>query len=170
MKRVTDIMAEIIAASQEQSAGIEQVNQAVGQMDGGDAAECGAGGGGRGCGRSDAGPGRADLTSVVSGRVSDWNGAGSYAIESSTEPASEKIAKLDPTGTVKKAPGIDYSLRMRRGAKATVDTRPKRRWRSMGRVLSRACGLVNAHARGHGRPSRMPPPRQRSKAAWPPAV
>lgn len=33
VKRVTDIMAEIMAASQEQSAGIEQVNQAVGQMD-----------------------------------------------------------------------------------------------------------------------------------------
>ncbi|MHB1354060.1 MAG: methyl-accepting chemotaxis protein, partial [Thiobacillus sp.] len=31
--RVTDIMSEIAAASQEQSAGIEQVNQAVGQMD-----------------------------------------------------------------------------------------------------------------------------------------
>ncbi|WP_296892450.1 methyl-accepting chemotaxis protein, partial [Thiobacillus sp.] len=33
VKRVTDIMSEIAAASQEQSAGIEQVNQAVGQMD-----------------------------------------------------------------------------------------------------------------------------------------
>jgi methyl-accepting chemotaxis protein len=33
VKRVTDIMAEIMAASQEQSAGIEQVNQAIGQMD-----------------------------------------------------------------------------------------------------------------------------------------
>jgi methyl-accepting chemotaxis protein len=33
VKRVTDIMAEITAASQEQSAGIEQVNQTVGQMD-----------------------------------------------------------------------------------------------------------------------------------------
>jgi methyl-accepting chemotaxis protein len=33
VKRVTDIMAEIMAASQEQSSGIEQVNQAVGQMD-----------------------------------------------------------------------------------------------------------------------------------------
>jgi methyl-accepting chemotaxis protein-1 (serine sensor receptor) len=33
IKRVTDIMAEITAASQEQSAGIEQVNQAVVQMD-----------------------------------------------------------------------------------------------------------------------------------------
>ena len=33
VKRVTDIMAEITAASQEQSAGIEQVNQAVTQMD-----------------------------------------------------------------------------------------------------------------------------------------
>jgi methyl-accepting chemotaxis protein len=33
VKRVTDIMAEIMAASQEQSAGIEEVNQAVGQMD-----------------------------------------------------------------------------------------------------------------------------------------
>ncbi len=33
VKRVTDIMGEIAAASQEQSAGIEQVNQAVGQMD-----------------------------------------------------------------------------------------------------------------------------------------
>jgi methyl-accepting chemotaxis protein len=31
--RVTDIMAEISAASQEQTAGIEQVNQAVSQMD-----------------------------------------------------------------------------------------------------------------------------------------
>jgi len=31
--RVTDIMAEITAASQEQSAGIEQVNQAIAQMD-----------------------------------------------------------------------------------------------------------------------------------------
>jgi methyl-accepting chemotaxis protein len=30
---VTDIMAEISLASQEQSAGIEQVNQAIGQMD-----------------------------------------------------------------------------------------------------------------------------------------
>jgi methyl-accepting chemotaxis protein len=33
IKRVTDIMAEIMAASQEQSAGIEQINQAIGQMD-----------------------------------------------------------------------------------------------------------------------------------------
>jgi methyl-accepting chemotaxis protein len=33
VKRVTDIMAEIMAASEEQSAGIEQVNQAIGQMD-----------------------------------------------------------------------------------------------------------------------------------------
>ena len=33
VKRVTDIMAEITAASQEQSSGIEQVNQAVAQMD-----------------------------------------------------------------------------------------------------------------------------------------
>ncbi|HBO79760.1 MAG TPA: hypothetical protein DD502_16600, partial [Cupriavidus sp.] len=32
-KRVTDIMGEISAASVEQSAGIEQVNQAVTQMD-----------------------------------------------------------------------------------------------------------------------------------------
>ena len=33
VKRVTDIMSEIAAASHEQSSGIEQVNQAVGQMD-----------------------------------------------------------------------------------------------------------------------------------------
>ncbi len=33
VKRVTDIMSEIAAASAEQSSGIEQVNQAVGQMD-----------------------------------------------------------------------------------------------------------------------------------------
>jgi methyl-accepting chemotaxis protein len=33
VKRVTDIMAEILAATQEQSAGIEQVNQAIAQMD-----------------------------------------------------------------------------------------------------------------------------------------
>ena len=33
VKRVTDIMAEIMAASQEQSAGIEQINQAIAQMD-----------------------------------------------------------------------------------------------------------------------------------------
>ena len=33
VKRVTDIIAEISAASQEQSAGIEQVNTAVTQMD-----------------------------------------------------------------------------------------------------------------------------------------
>jgi methyl-accepting chemotaxis protein len=33
VQRVTDIMAEISAASQEQSAGIEQVNQAIVQMD-----------------------------------------------------------------------------------------------------------------------------------------
>jgi methyl-accepting chemotaxis protein len=33
VRRVTDIMAEISAASQEQSAGIEQVNQAIVQMD-----------------------------------------------------------------------------------------------------------------------------------------
>jgi methyl-accepting chemotaxis protein len=33
VKRVTDIMAEIAAASQEQSSGIEQVNQAITQMD-----------------------------------------------------------------------------------------------------------------------------------------
>jgi methyl-accepting chemotaxis protein len=31
--RVTDIMAEIMAASQEQGAGIEQINQAIAQMD-----------------------------------------------------------------------------------------------------------------------------------------
>ena len=33
VKRVTDIMSEIAAASNEQSAGIEQVNQAITQMD-----------------------------------------------------------------------------------------------------------------------------------------
>ena len=33
VQRVTDIMGEITAASQEQSAGIEQVNQAIAQMD-----------------------------------------------------------------------------------------------------------------------------------------
>ena len=33
VKRVTDIMAEIMAASQEQSIGIEHVNRAIGQMD-----------------------------------------------------------------------------------------------------------------------------------------
>ena len=33
VKRVTDIMTDISAASQEQSAGIEQVNQAITQMD-----------------------------------------------------------------------------------------------------------------------------------------
>jgi uncharacterized phage infection (PIP) family protein YhgE len=33
VQRVTDIMAEITAASHEQSTGIEQVNQAIGQMD-----------------------------------------------------------------------------------------------------------------------------------------
>ena len=33
VKRVTDIMAEITAASLEQSSGIEQVNQAITQMD-----------------------------------------------------------------------------------------------------------------------------------------
>jgi methyl-accepting chemotaxis protein len=33
VKRVTDIMAEIMAASQEQASGIEQVNQAISQMD-----------------------------------------------------------------------------------------------------------------------------------------
>jgi hypothetical protein len=33
VKRVTDIMSEITAASQEQSGGIEQVNQAITQMD-----------------------------------------------------------------------------------------------------------------------------------------
>ena len=33
VKRVTDIMAEITLAGQEQSAGIAQVNQAVAQMD-----------------------------------------------------------------------------------------------------------------------------------------
>jgi methyl-accepting chemotaxis protein len=33
VRRVTDIMAEITAASQEQEAGIEQINQAIGEMD-----------------------------------------------------------------------------------------------------------------------------------------
>jgi methyl-accepting chemotaxis protein len=33
VKRVTDIMGEISAASQEQTSGIEQINQAVTQMD-----------------------------------------------------------------------------------------------------------------------------------------
>jgi methyl-accepting chemotaxis protein len=33
VKRVTDIIGEIVAASQEQSTGIDQVNRAVGQMD-----------------------------------------------------------------------------------------------------------------------------------------
>jgi len=33
VRKVTDIMAEILTASQEQSAGIEQVNQAIGQME-----------------------------------------------------------------------------------------------------------------------------------------
>ena len=58
VKRVTDIMSEIATASQEQSAGIEQVNQAIIQMDAGDAAERRAGGGGRGRRAEHAGPGR----------------------------------------------------------------------------------------------------------------
>jgi hypothetical protein len=33
VKRVTDIMSEITAASQEQTSGIEQINQAITQMD-----------------------------------------------------------------------------------------------------------------------------------------
>jgi len=33
VKRVTDIMSEIAAASQEQSSGIDQINQAITQMD-----------------------------------------------------------------------------------------------------------------------------------------
>jgi len=33
VRRVTDIMAEITAASQEQTQGIEQINQAITQMD-----------------------------------------------------------------------------------------------------------------------------------------
>ncbi len=33
VKRVTDIMGEISAASQEQTSGIEQINQAITQMD-----------------------------------------------------------------------------------------------------------------------------------------
>ena len=33
MKKVTDIVAEIAAASREQSTGLEQINTAVGQMD-----------------------------------------------------------------------------------------------------------------------------------------
>ena len=33
VKRVTDVIAEIVSASQEQSAGIEQINQAIGEMD-----------------------------------------------------------------------------------------------------------------------------------------
>ncbi|MGH8809837.1 MAG: methyl-accepting chemotaxis protein, partial [Noviherbaspirillum sp.] len=33
VKRVTDIMGEITAASQEQTSGIEQINQAISQMD-----------------------------------------------------------------------------------------------------------------------------------------
>jgi methyl-accepting chemotaxis protein len=33
IRRVTDIMAEITSASQEQTGGIEQVNRAIGQMD-----------------------------------------------------------------------------------------------------------------------------------------
>jgi methyl-accepting chemotaxis protein len=43
VKRVADIMAEITAASQEQSDGIEQVNQAVTPDGSGHAAECRAG-------------------------------------------------------------------------------------------------------------------------------
>ena len=49
VKRVTDIMGEITAASQEQSSGIEQINQADHADGPGDAAERGAGG--RGLGR-----------------------------------------------------------------------------------------------------------------------
>ena len=33
VQRVTDIMAEISLATQEQSSGIDQINQAIGQMD-----------------------------------------------------------------------------------------------------------------------------------------
>lgn len=33
VKRVTDVIAEIVSASQEQSAGIEQINQAISEMD-----------------------------------------------------------------------------------------------------------------------------------------
>ena len=48
VKKVTDIVAEIAAASREQSSGIEQVNKAVMQMDADHAAERGAGRRGRG--------------------------------------------------------------------------------------------------------------------------
>ena len=47
VKRVTDIIGEITAASQEQSAGIEQVNQAIDADGQGDAAERRAGRGGQ---------------------------------------------------------------------------------------------------------------------------
>ena len=52
VKRVTDIMGEITAASQEQTSGIEQINQAISADGPGDAAERGAGGRSRGRGRS----------------------------------------------------------------------------------------------------------------------
>ncbi len=46
VKKVTDIVAEIAAASQEQSAGIDQINNAVSQMDDMTQQKCRAGGGG----------------------------------------------------------------------------------------------------------------------------
>ena len=59
VKRVTDIMAEISAASQEQRGGIEQVNNAVDADGQGDPAERGAGRGGCRGGQVDGGPDRA---------------------------------------------------------------------------------------------------------------
>ena len=58
VKEVSDLIAEIAAASQEQSAGIEQVNTAVTQMDQRRAAERGAGGGSHGRHRIDEGAGQ----------------------------------------------------------------------------------------------------------------
>jgi methyl-accepting chemotaxis protein len=58
VRRVADILGEISSASAEQSAGIEQVNQAITQMDDRDPAERRAGRGSGGGFAGDAGPGR----------------------------------------------------------------------------------------------------------------
>jgi methyl-accepting chemotaxis protein len=111
VKRVTDIMAEISAASQEQSAGIEQVNNAVTQMDQ----------------VTQQNAALVEEAAAAAKSMEDQTGAmaemvGQFMLSAEFEKAQATVAKavLRPTGN----PVVDRSLRTATAPVATV--RPSR--------------------------------------------
>jgi methyl-accepting chemotaxis protein len=111
VKRVTDIMAEISAASQEQRAGIEQVNNAVTQMDQ----------------VTQQNAALVEEAAAAAKSMEDQTGAmaemvGQFMLSGEFERAQAPVAKaaLRPTGN----PVVDRSLRAAKGSVSTV--RPAR--------------------------------------------